>query len=206
MVRFVVLLWCGWLFAAAASAAPVILVMGDSLSAGYGLDAGQGWVSLLQQKIKAQGLPHTVANASVSGETTAGGLTRLPAALDRNRPRIVLLELGGNDGLRGLPVASLKANLGRMVDLVRKAGATPVLVAMRIPENYGPAYADGFASTFPAVADEKKAPMVPFLLAPLALDAQRWFQDDSIHPNAAAQPLLVDAVWPTLEPLLKSPP
>jgi acyl-CoA thioesterase I len=204
MVRIVVVLWC-WCFAFAASAAPppVILVMGDSLSAGYGLDVQQGWIFLLQQKIRTQGLPHAVANASVSGETSAGGLARLPAALDRNRPAIVLIELGGNDGLRGLPVQSLRANLERMVALARKAGATPVLFEMRIPENYGPAYADGFRGTFGAVAEAQKVPLVPFLLDDIAAEPERWFQDDGIHPNAAAQPKLVDAVWPTLLPLLQ---
>ncbi|HKY90218.1 MAG TPA: arylesterase [Nevskiaceae bacterium] len=180
----------------------MILVMGDSLSAGYGLDPQQGWIFLLQQKIRSQGLPHVVVNASVSGETTAGGLARLPAALDRNRPKIVLVELGGNDGLRGQPAQALRTNLERMVDLTRKAGAVPVLFEMRIPENYGPAYANSFHGTFAAVAQERKVALVPFLLAEIALEPDRWFQDDGIHPNAAAQPRLVEAVWPTLQPLL----
>jgi acyl-CoA thioesterase-1 len=177
--------------------------MGDSLSAGYGLDAQQGWVFLLQQKIRTQGLDHAVANASVSGETSAGGLARLPAALERNHPAIVLIELGGNDGLRGQPVRALRTNLERMVDLARKAGATPVLFEMRIPENYGAAYADAFRGTFAAVANERKVALVPFLLNAIVAEPDRWFQEDGIHPNAAAQPKLVEAVWPTLQPLLK---
>lgn len=180
----------------------MILVLGDSLSAGYGLDAGQGWVHLLEQKLRSHGLPHRVVNASVSGETTAGGLARLPALLQRHRPRLVLVELGGNDGLRALPVQALRGNLERIVDASARAGATAVLFEMRIPENYGPAYSERFVRTFGEVARTKKVPIVPFLLASIATDVRRWFQDDGIHPNALAQPRLLDAVWPSLEPLL----
>lgn len=190
---------------AAKAAAPVILVLGDSLSAGYGLDAGDGWVSLLEQKLRSQGFPYAVVNASVSGETTAGGLARLPALLARHRPRMVLVELGGNDGLRALPVKALRANLERICDLSAQAGATAVLFEMRIPENFGPAYSAGFTRSFGEVAKAKKVPLVPFLLAAIATDTGQWFQEDGIHPNAAAQSKLLDAVWPSLEPVLVRP-
>ncbi|MBI2383739.1 MAG: arylesterase [Gammaproteobacteria bacterium] len=192
-------LWVG----AAPAAGPAILVLGDSLSAGYGLDAGTGWVALLQQRLRAEGYPHRVVNASVSGETTAGGLSRLPAALDRHRPALVLIELGGNDGLRGLPVAALRENLARLVRISRQAGARPLLFEMRLPPNYGPAYGQDFAASFRQVAQAERVPLVPFFLAEFALDAE-YFQDDGIHPNAAAQRPLLDAVWATLRPQLGS--
>lgn len=205
------MLWCllGLLPATAGAAsvaapptAPAILVLGDSISAGYGLDAGQGWVSLLDRKLKSQGLPHKVVNASVSGETAAGGLARLPGLLARHQPKIVLVELGGNDGLRALPVKALRTNLEQIVDLSRKAGAQPVLFEMRIPENYGPAYTQAFARTFAGVSEEREVPMVPFLLMHFAADP-KFFQEDGIHPAASAQSQILDAVWPTLQPLLK---
>ncbi len=208
--RFVLMLWCllGLLPATAGAAsvaapptAPAILVLGDSISAGYGLDAGQGWVSLLDRKLKSQGLPHKVVNASVSGETAAGGLARLPGLLARHQPKIVLVELGGNDGLRALPVKALRTNLEQIVDLSRKAGAQPVLFEMRIPSNYGAVYAEGFFKTFGEVAQEKNAALVPFFLLPIAADSAS-FQDDGIHPTAEAQPKMLDAIWPTLQPLL----
>lgn len=183
---------------------PVILVLGDSLSAGYGLDAGEGWVALLEQKLKSQALPHAVVNASVSGETTAGGLARLPALLERHRPQMVLVELGGNDGLRALPIKSMRENLERIVDNSAKAGATAVLFEMRIPANYGPAYSEQFTRTFNEVARAKGVPLVPFLLADFATDP-RAFQDDGIHPSAAAQPRILDTIWPALRPLLAKP-
>lgn len=179
-----------------------MLVLGDSLSAGYGLDADTGWVHLLEQKLKSQGLPHTVVNASISGETTAGGLARLPTLLDRHRPQLVLVELGGNDGLRALPLKALRANLEKIVDLCSTAGATAVLFEMRIPENYGPTYTEAFTHTFTAVAQARKVPLVPFLLAPFATDAAA-FQADGIHPSAKAQPQILATVWPSIEPLLR---
>ncbi|MGQ0698090.1 MAG: arylesterase [Panacagrimonas sp.] len=187
---------------AAKSSVPVILVLGDSLSAGYGLDAGDGWVSLLEQKLKSQGLPHAVVNASVSGETTAGGLARLPALLDRHKPDLVLVELGGNDGLRALPLKSMRANLERIVDTSAKSGATAVLFEMRIPENYGPAYTGAFTRTFTEVSQTKKVPLVPFLLASFATDPKS-FQSDGIHPNAAVQGRILDTIWPALKDLLR---
>ncbi|MGQ0620335.1 MAG: arylesterase [Panacagrimonas sp.] len=188
---------------AAKAPAPVVLVLGDSLSAGYGLDAGDGWVHLLEQKLKSQGLPYAVVNASVSGETTAGGLARLPALLERHRPSLVLVELGGNDGLRALPLKSMRSNLERIVDTAARAGATAVLFEMRIPENYGAAYTEAFTRTFAEVSRTRKVPLVPFLLSGIAADRKRWFLDDGIHPNASAQPKVLDAAWPSLEPLLK---
>lgn len=188
-------------FAARAADAPVILVVGDSLSAGYGISAEQGWVSLLARRLKDQGFPHRVVNASISGDTTAGGLSRLPAALDKHQPAIVLIELGANDGLRGLPVAKMKTNLHALLALTQAKKAQPVLFEMRIPGNYGAAYTAQFTKAFGEVA-AGKTPLVPFFLLSIATDT-RWFLDDEIHPNAAAQPLLLDAVWPTLKPLLK---
>lgn len=186
----------------ARAATPAILVLGDSLSAGYGLDAQAGWVPLLQKRLAAQGYPHRVINASVSGDTTSGGLARLPAALDRHKPAIVLIELGGNDGLRGLPVKTMRANLGKLVDLSRAAGAEVLLLEMRIPPNYGPAYTESFTASFTEVAKPRKAGVVPFFLMSI-VGKPGAFQDDGIHPAAISQPAMLDAVWPSLVPLLK---
>jgi acyl-CoA thioesterase-1 len=191
-----------WLYAATALAAPKILVFGDSLSAGYGLNAGAGWVALLQQRLDREAYPHEVVNASVSGETSSGGLARLPAALDQHKPEIVLIELGGNDGLRGLPVKNLRENLAAMVALARKSGAQPVLFEMRIPPNYGPLFGNQFRAAFSDVARSAKIPLVPFFLDAIA-GKPDMFQDDGIHPVAAAQEQMLEAVWPTLKPLLK---
>ena len=188
---------------AAGAADPTILVWGDSISAGYGLDAESGWVNLLERRLQTQGRGYTVVNASVSGETTAGGLARLPAALDRFKPDLVLLELGGNDGLRALPLDEMRANLDRMIALTRAARARPVLFEMYIPRNYGPAYSERFTKVFGQLAQERKVPIVPFFLAALVTEPDKWFQDDALHPNAQAQPKLLDAAWPTLQPLLK---
>jgi len=182
-------------------AAPAILVLGDSLSAAYGVPLQQGWVALLQQRLKERGYPDQVINASVSGETSAGGLRRLPDLLDRHHPQFVLIELGANDGLRGLPLPQLQANLRQMATAAIDAGARPVLFEMYIPTNYGVDYADGFRASFHEVADALKLPLVPFFLGAIATDPGA-FQDDGIHPNLASQPTLLDAVWPTLEPLL----
>ncbi len=192
----------GLLASGVATAAPTILVFGDSLSAGYGLDANAGWVSLLERRLQTQGIDARVVNASVSGETTAGGLARLPAALEREHPAIVLIELGGNDGLRGQPLTAMRANLEKMVELAAAAHARPLLFEMRLPANYGPDYTRDFQQSFATVARSEKVTMVPFFLAAIATAPDRWFQDDGIHPNAAAQPQMLDAVWPTLAPLL----
>ncbi len=161
-----------------------------------------GWVQLLQARLVSSGYPHRVVNGSVSGETTAGGLARLPMTLQRHQPQIVLIELGGNDGLRGLPVKQLHANLAQMTALAKKSGAQPVLFEMRIPPNYGAVYTDGFQKTFSAVAREYKAPLVPFFLTGL-LDQSGMFQDDGIHPTIGAQSRMLEAVWPVLETLLR---
>jgi len=188
--------------AAAGDARPVILVWGDSLSAAYGIPVESGWVQLLAARLRDQGYPHRVVNGSVTGETTAGGLARLPAALKRHRPALVLIELGGNDGLRGLPVAQMRANLAELARLVRAAGAQPVLFEMQMPPNYGAAYTQSYQRAFADVARAVNAPLVPFFLASIVTDAA-WFLDDGIHPAVKAQPVLLEAVWPTLKPVLK---
>jgi acyl-CoA thioesterase-1 len=188
--------------ASAQAEAPVILVFGDSISAGYGLaHVEQGWVELLKTRLKTQGYGYQVVNASVSGETTAGGLARLPRALELHHPKIVVLELGGNDGLRALPIAQMRNNLTQMVDMASAAGAKVLLLGMRMPPNYGPQYTEQFAMVFSELAREKKLPLVPFLLTDIAL-SPTLLQGDDIHPNAAGQPILVENVWPTLRPLL----
>jgi acyl-CoA thioesterase-1 len=187
---------------AAPAETPVILVFGDSVSAGYGLTrVEQGWAALLQTRLKQQEYVYQVVNASVSGETTAGGLARLPRALTLHQPRIVILELGGNDGLRALPIAQMRTNLARMVDLASAAGAKVVLLGMRIPPNYGPDYTEQFRSSYSDLARDKKLPLVPFLLNDIAL-VPELMQADGIHPNELGQPRLLDNVWPALKPLL----
>jgi acyl-CoA thioesterase-1 len=182
---------------------PVILVFGDSISAGYGLArVEQGWVALLQTRLKDQEYGYQVVNASVSGETTAGGLARLPRALMLHQPEIVILELGGNDGLRALPIAQMRANLVRMVDLASAAGAKVVLLGMRMPPNYGPEYTEQFRLCYSDLARDKKLSLVPFLLNDIAL-VPDLMQADGIHPNELGQPKLLANVWPSLKPLLR---
>jgi acyl-CoA thioesterase-1 len=182
--------------------APVILVFGDSISAGYGLArVEQGWVALLQTRLKEQEYGYQVVNASVSGETTAGGLARLPRALTLHQPKIVILELGGNDGLRALPIAQMRANLVRMIDLSTAAGAKVLLLGMRMPPNYGPDFTEQFRLCYSEVARDKKLPLVPFLLNNIAL-SPNLMQADGIHPTELGQPQLLANVWPSLMPLL----
>jgi acyl-CoA thioesterase-1 len=182
---------------------PVILVFGDSISAGYGLArVEQGWVALLQTRLKDQDYGYQVINASVSGETTAGGLARLPRALMLHQPKIVILELGGNDGLRALPIAQMCANLVRMIDLASAAGAKVLLLGIRMPPNYGPEYTEQFRSCYTNLARDKKFPLVPFLLNDVA-EFPDLMQTDGIHPNELAQPRLLANVWPLLTPLLR---
>lgn len=188
-------------FFAALARADTVLVWGDSLSAGYGLDKGQEWPALLQTRLHAEGFRHVVVNGSVSGETSSGGRTRLPAALAEHAPAIVILELGANDGLRGLKPQLLADNLGAMIDAAHQARARVLLVGMRMPPNYGPAYTRRFAEVFADVAETKKVPLVPFLLDGFA-DRPELFLPDGIHPTAAAQPRIVDTVWAGLHPLL----
>ena len=180
-----------------ASDAPRILVMGDSLSAGYGIDEEEGWVHLLSERLEREGYPHQVVNASVSGETSDGGLKRLPRLLDEHTPEWVILELGGNDGLRGYPVAELRENLATMARLSQEEGAKVLLLGMQIPPNYGPRYTEQFTSTFPALAEELSLPLVDLMLEGIATEDE-LMQRDGIHPNAEAQPAILDNIWPTL--------
>jgi len=184
--------------------APVVLVVGDSLSAEYGLRRGSGWVALTEQKIAAEKLNARVINASISGETTFGGRSRLPALLAQHQPTHVIIELGGNDALRGLALANTEDNLTWMVQTAQKAGARVLLAGMQVPPNYGPDYSRRFADLFASVARKNKAALVPFLLKGVGdvPDAARWFQADRIHPNEAAQPRMLDNVWPELKKLL----
>jgi len=182
-----------------------ILVFGDSLSAAYGIRPEQGWVALLTQRLQAQGYGYQIVNASVSGETTSGGLQRLPRALQLHQPGIVVLELGANDALRGLPLSGTRANLAQMVRLSQEAGARVLLVGIRIPPNYGPRYTEEFASVFPELAKQYHLALVPFLLQDVALNPARM-QEDGMHPNAAGEAPIVDTVWPYLKPLLKKNP
>ena len=177
-----------------------MLVFGDSLSAAYGLAASQGWVHLLGER--AAKLDWRVANASVSGETTAGGLRRLPEDLKRHKPAVVVIALGANDALRGLPVAGMRQNLEQMIRLARAAGAEPVLAGMMIPPNYGIEYAAQFRDLYARLAGAHRVPLVPFLLEGLA-DKPELFQADQLHPTAGAQARILDNVWPTLEPLIR---
>ncbi len=188
---------------APACAARTLMVFGDSLSAAYGLaSTEQGWVSLLGARLAKGGLPWRVANASVSGETTSGGLRRLPEDLRRHKPSIVVIELGANDALRGQPVETIRANLEKMVRIARDARAEPVLVGLMIPPNYGIDYAREFREVYPALAAKERVPLVPFLLAGL-VDRPELFQADQLHPIASAEPRVLDNVWPVLEPLLR---
>ncbi len=202
MIRFLSVCLLLLTLGTAQAAAPTILVWGDSLSAAYGINVERGWVALLRERLKSSGYPQQVVNASVSGETTTGGLQRLPAALRQHQPRFVLIELGANDGLRGQPLATMRSNLEKMVTLSRKAGAKPVLFEMRIPSNYGETYTTGFQTSFASVSKSLKLPLVPFWLGSIAADPKN-FQEDGIHPTEAVQTQLLDAVWPTLKPLLK---
>ena len=180
----------------------MILVWGDSLCAAYGLEPSQGWVTLLQTRLKAQGYDYTVVNGCVSGETTAGGLSRLPTALGQHTPAIVLLELGSNDGLRGTPLKVMQENLGQMIRLSRKAGAKVVLLGMLMPPNYGPQYTQGFSDVYKDLARQYSLPLLPFLLKDVA-EHRDLLQADGMHPQAKAEPQVLDNVWPKLVPLLK---
>jgi acyl-CoA thioesterase-1 len=209
MSRFIGILLCllpallGAPVHGAPHSAPVILVMGDSISAGYGIAVQQGWVSLLSARLKQEGYVFQVVNASVSGETTTGGLERLPRALSTHQPAIVIVELGGNDGLRGLPLDTTRANLDAMVALAARDGRRVLVLGMRMPANYGERYTSGFAEAYTAVARRHHAALVPFLLQNVAENAQ-LMQADGLHPTERGQPILLDNVWPELRPLLQS--
>ncbi len=187
---------------ASAASAPSILVVGDSLSAGYGIEMREGWVTLLQQRLVKKGYPHTVVNASISGDTTSGGRARLPDALKRHRPQIVIIELGGNDGLRGLSLRETRANLDAMIKAAQSAGAQVLLVGIHLPPNYGPEFTGKFHAIYHDLARAHGTALVPFLLEGVAL-TPGLMQSDGIHPRAVAQPRLLENVWPFLEPLLK---
>jgi acyl-CoA thioesterase-1 len=189
--------------ASAYSAPKTVLVLGDSLSAEYGLARGTGWVSLLQQKLKAEKIDARIVNASISGETTSGGRTRLPALLSQHHPNIVVIELGANDGLRGLPVASAEDNLRSMVSLAHKDNAKVLLVGMRMPPNYGRAYTERFAGMYRQLSTQLKTPLVPFMLEGVAQDPA-MFQADRLHPLASAHPIILANIWPQFSALIKS--
>jgi acyl-CoA thioesterase I len=188
----------------ATSSQRVILVVGDSLSAEYGLKRGTGWVALLEQRLARESIAARLVNASISGDTTSGGRSRLPALLREHRPTHVLIELGGNDALRGLPLEMTRDNLGHMARAAADAGARVVVLGMQVPPNYGRKYSEDFAALFDSVARQERAALVPFLLKGVAdgPGAGQLFQADRIHPTEAAQPLMLDNVWPVLKPVL----
>lgn len=190
---------------ARAANAKTLLVLGDSLSAEYGLRRGTGWVALMEQRLKAEGANVHVVNASISGDTTSGGRSRLPALLAQHRPTHVVIELGGNDALRGLPMAMTQDNLGVMTQAAQKAGARVLLIGMQVPPNYGAEYAKKFADTFATVAAANKAALVPFLLKDVAdaPNAMALFQNDRIHPREEAHPVILNNVWPDIRKLLR---
>lgn len=181
--------------------AGTLLVVGDSISAAFGMDTRQGWVALLEKRLDEQGFDHQVVNASISGDTSAGGAARLPALLAEHQPELVIIELGGNDGLRGQPPAQLQQNLAAMVQQSQKVGAKVLILGMQLPPNYGVRYTTAFADVFPKVANETGSALVPFVLEGIG-GVPSMMQSDGIHPTAEAQPRLLDNVWPMLKPLL----
>ena len=183
------------------AAAGTILIVGDSISAGFGLDTRLGWVSLLEQRLEREGHDDRVINASISGDTSAGGQARLPALLTEHKPDVVIVELGGNDGLRGQPPAQLQQNLAAMIDTAKTAGAKVLLLGMQLPPNYGPRYTEAFAGVYTQLADEKQIALVPFFLEGVGGHPE-LMQADGLHPAAAGQKRLLDNVWPALKPLL----
>ncbi|SAL41926.1 arylesterase [Caballeronia telluris] len=187
--------------AQAARSLPTIVVLGDSLSAEYGLPRDTGWVNLLRERLAKERLDYSVANSSISGDTTSGGLARLPAILNRLKPAVVVVELGANDALRGVPLATTEANLRSIVERSQAVHAKVLLVGMYVPPNYGPDYSQKFHGVYEQLSKEKKVPLVPFLLAGI-VDKPALFQADQIHPTVQAQPLLLENVWPNLKPLL----
>ncbi|MCM2460170.1 arylesterase [Pseudomonas sp. CG7] len=182
------------------AAAGTVLIVGDSISAAIGLDTRQGWVSLLEQRLKAEGFDDKVVNASISGDTSAGGPARLPALLAAHKPDLVILELGGNDGLRGQPPTQLQQNLAAMIDSARASGAKVLLLGMQLPPNYGRRYTDAFARVYSTLAEEKNVPLVPFFLKDVG-GIPTMMQSDGLHPSVAAQGKLLENVWPPLTPL-----
>lgn len=178
-----------------------IVVLGDSLSSGYGLSIDESWVSMLEERLRAEGYGYDVVNASISGDTSSGGLARLPALLAAHEPSIVIVELGGNDGLRGQPVQSLRANLSRIIELARDNGAAPILTGIQIPPNYGPGYTGAFARIYPELAADFDIPLVGFLMEDVALNND-LMQSDGMHPNARGHEVMLENVWAVLADLL----
>jgi acyl-CoA thioesterase-1 len=199
----ILLLAFATLGAAPAGAGPAILVYGDSLSAAYGIAQKEGWVALLEQRLRQKHSDYTVANASISGETSSGGASRIAAALAQHKPRIVILALGANDGLRGLPVAQLRDNLEAIIRVAQKAGSRVLLVGMKMPPNYGPQYTRELEQAYAALAKKHKTAFVPFLLEGVAGKREN-FLDDNLHPTAKVQTVILDNVWAGLAPLLKN--
>ena len=187
---------------AAADGAPTIVIFGDSLSAGYGIEVDQSWAALLQARLNEQGYEHQVVNASISGETTEGGATRINSALKDFSPDLIILELGGNDGLRGFPTSQIKANLAKIVTRAKASGAAVVLLGIRIPTNYGPRYSTEFEAVFRQVSTDLDVQWIEFFMEGIALNDD-LLQDDRIHPNAVAQPILLDNAWPIISATLK---
>ncbi|WP_095078653.1 arylesterase [Pseudomonas sp. Irchel s3h17] len=183
------------------AAAGTVLIVGDSISAAFGLDTRQGWVSLLEQRLRQEGFSDKVVNASISGDTSAGGQARLPALLAEHKPELVVLELGGNDGLRGQSPTQLQQNLASMIDSARASGAKVLLLGMQLPPNYGVRYTEAFAKVYSNLAEQKNVPLVPFFLQGVGGNPE-LMQADGIHPAVAAQDKLLENVWPTLKPLL----
>lgn len=203
MYRYLLfILLSGPLFSALAAKPPTLLVIGDSLSANFGFPADQGWPHLLQQRLIEAGQPHRVINASISGDTTRGGLSRLPSTLAQYRPEIVVIELGANDGLRGLDLKEMYSNLEKMVTLSRRQGSQVLLLGMQLPPNYGPDYTERFHVVYHRLAEQRDIPLVPFLLAGVA-NVRQLMQPDNFHPTAKAQGRVLENVWPYLIPLLK---
>ncbi|NVH71156.1 arylesterase [Paraburkholderia sp. JPY432] len=184
-------------------AKPVIVVLGDSISAEYGLPRDTGWVALMRQRLAEERIDYSVANASISGDTTSGGRARLPALMERLKPSIVIVELGANDALRGVPLSTTEANLRTIIEQAQQGHAKVVLVGMYVPPNYGPDYTQKFHGLYGQLSKEFHLPLVPFLLAGIA-DKPDMFQADQIHPTQQAQPLLLDNVWPAVKPLLRT--
>ena len=187
--------------AGAASAAPSILVYGDSLSSAYGIAQPRGWVALLEARLKREQKNYNVVNASISGETTQGGLARMPKVLAQVKPAVVILQLGANDGLRGLPIEQMQRNLDAMITQAQRTGATVLLVGMKLPPNWGPEYTEAFENVYPALAQARGTGLLRFLFDGLE-DGSAHFQPDRLHPNEAAQPIILDTVWQKLAPLL----
>lgn len=197
--------FCALLIAPAAFADDsTIVVLGDSLSSGYGLNGAASWVTLLDRRLSDEGYEYEVVNASIAGDTSAGGLSRLPRLLELHRPEILVLELGGNDGLRGQPVSNLRRNLRGMIEMAQESGAQVLLTGIQIPPNYGPAYTGQFAELYPELAAEYSIALVEFLMDGVALH-RHLMQADRIHPNADGQPVMLDNVWPILNKLLRAP-